>query len=188
MEIILASGSPRRRELLEMIGLRFETVPALEEEAQYDYPPELTVQKLSEAKALEVSKRLGEGKLYIAADTLVCAGGRVLGKPRDKADAAAMLRLLSGRAHSVYTGVTLISGGRILTQYEESIVHFRELSDSEITSYLDRGESMDKAGAYGIQGLAGLFIQGIEGDFYNVMGLPLCRLYKMLLEFGVKLL
>ena len=167
-----------------MIGLEFEVVPALDEEECLELLPCELVQRLSYAKACEVSKRLGSGKLIIGADTMVSIGGRVLGKPRDRAHAKQMLEMLSGATHKVYTGITVICGGTVRTECEETSVHFRDIMPGEIEAYLKTGDSMDKAGAYGIQGKAALFIRGIDGDFYNVMGLPLCRLYKILLEFG----
>ena len=123
--------------------------------------------------------------LVIGAEPVVVLDGAILGKPRDGAEAEAMLAALSGRDHQVFTGVTLCQGDRILTQAEETQVTFRPLTGQEIRQYVSTGEPMDKAGAYGIQGLGGLLVEGIRGDYHNVMGLPICRLGRMLLDFGV---
>ena len=191
MRVILASASPRRRELLEMLRVpQLEIVPALGEELPHPglAPAEL-VCALSRAKAEEVASRCaGPGDLVIGADTVVALDGAVLGKPRDPEDACRMLRALSGRAHRVYTGVTAIRDGRCLSCAEETAVHFRELDDGEIRRYVATGEPLDKAGAYGAQGLASLFVERLEGDFFNVMGLPLCALGRLLRELGVTLL
>lgn len=188
MEIILASGSPRRRELLNTLGLSFTVRPAEgEEKAPEGAGPEEIVKALSRAKAEEVGRQ-SDGRLVIAADTIVYLDGRVLGKPKDEADARAMLSALSGRAHEVYTGVTVLLGGDIICEAERTKVFFRELSQEEIDAYVASGDPMDKAGAYGIQGKASLMVERIEGDYFNVMGLPLCRLGKMLKTIGVRLL
>ena len=189
MSIILASGSPRRRELLEMLGLAFEVRPARGGEHPPEHAgPEETVLVLSEAKAREAAEHSGPENVIVAADTIVWLDGRLLGKPHSEAEAAQMLRALSGREHEVWTGVTVLSCGRALRGAERTLVRFRALSDEEIAAYIATGEPMDKAGAYGAQGYASLFVEGITGDFFNVMGLPLCRLGKMLAEVGVKLL
>lgn len=189
MELILASGSPRRRELLERIGLReFSVCPAdIQEVVPEGAPPEKVVMALSAQKARWVADAHPEG-LILAADTVVSLDGDILGKPRDEADAREMLRRLSGRSHSVYTGLTLRRGAEQATEYEHTQVSFRTLSDGEIDAYIASGEPMDKAGAYGVQGLGALFVTGILGDYYNVMGLPLCRLGRMLKGFGVTVL
>ena len=189
MSIILASGSPRRRELLEMLGLAFEVRPARGGEHPPEHAgPEETVLVLSEAKAREVAEHSGPENVIVAADTIVWLDGKLLGKPHDEADAARMLRALSGREHEVWTGVALIRGAERVSGAEQTYVKFRDLTDGEITAYIATGEPMDKAGAYGAQGYASLFVEGIRGDFFNVMGLPLCRLGKMLGKLGVKLL
>ncbi len=190
MNIVLASGSPRRRELMEMLGVRnLVVVPAVGEEvAVPGRGPEETVMALSAAKAAEVAAKRPQGDLIIAADTIVWLDGEILGKPRDREDAAAMLGKLSGREHTVYSGITLIRRDRQLSETEETRVRFRSLSEAEIRAYVDTGEPLDKAGAYGAQGKASLFVEGITGDFFNVMGLPLCRLGRMLDKMGVKLL
>ncbi len=186
--IILASASPRRRELLGMFSLPFAVDPARGEEVP---PPHLTpgktVTALAEAKAREVAAR-HEGALIIACDTVVELDGELLGKPASPEEARAMLRRLSGRTHRVYSGLCLLEGGRCLTGHEVTAVRFRTLTEAEIAAYVDTGEPLDKAGAYGYQGRASLLVEGIEGDFFNVMGLPLCRLGQMLRELGVELL
>ena len=190
MAVILASQSPRRRELLERMGMSdFLIRPAQGEEI---FDPSLTpaqlVEALSRQKAEEISAGAGPEDIVIAADTGGAGDGRVLGKPGDEAEAAEMLAALSGREHTVYTGVTVRRGGETVTEHEATAVRFRPLTGEEIAAYVATGEPMDKAGAYGAQGYASLFVEGITGDFFNVMGLPLCRLGKMLAEVGVKLL
>lgn len=188
MKLILASASPRRRELLEHLGVDFDIAPATGPETP---PPGATAPQtamaLSAAKALEVAQTHPDG-LVIGADTVVETDGVLLGKPRSGEDAARMLRLLSGREHRVYTGVTVVKDGRSVSQAEQTRVFFRPLTEREITAYIATGEPMDKAGAYGYQGYAGLFVERIEGDYFNVIGLPLCRLGRMLEELGVSLL
>ena len=188
MRIILASGSPRRRELLEMLGADFEVCPAVGEElVQPGLSPEETVKALALAKAEEISA-VNPDSLVLAADTVVELDGNILGKPKDKANAKAMLSVLSGRAHSVFTGVAVLKGGELRLEVEETRVYFRKLDEREISAYVATGEPMDKAGAYGAQGLASLFVERIEGDFFNVMGLPVCRVGRMLSEFKAELL
>ena len=188
--IILASASPRRKELLEKLGVSDLRIrPAKGEERMPDTDdPEEIVRALSRQKAEEAARGAGADDVIIAADTIVWLDGQALGKPRDEADAKAMLRRLSGRTHSVFTGVCVVRGGELLSEAEESLVRFREMSEREIAAYVASGEPMDKAGAYGAQGLAGLFVERIEGSFSNVMGLPLCRLGNMLKKVGVELL
>ena len=190
MSIILASQSPRRRELLEQIGLTdFVVRPAQgKEQADPAMPPDRLVEQLSLQKAREVAACTGPDDLIIAADTVVAIDGQVLGKPQDPDDARRMLSLLSGRTHTVYTGVTVSRSGRFLTEHEATQVRFRGLSPKEISAYVASGEPMDKAGAYGIQGLGALLVEGIQGDYCNVVGLPLCRLGRMLSRFGLDLL
>ena len=196
MDLILASASPRRRELMEHLGLPFTIVPAPgPEEPPKEAEGEAgrTAWYLSLEKARQVARAHPEA-LVIGADTVVGINGQILGKPRDEADAKRMLRLLSGREHQVYTGVTLVRYGVYPTvpSYNDTCmemtrVFFRELTDAEIDAYVATGEPMDKAGAYGYQGRAGLFVERIEGDYYNVVGLPLCLLGTMLSRAGVKL-
>ena len=192
MEWILASASPRRRELLEHLGIaELHVIPAEgEERAPAGLSPAELVRHLAYCKAEEVAERLGAGadRLIIAADTVVVLDGQVLGKPRDAEDAVRMLSKLSGRAHKVYTGLAVFRGNKKLQGTECSSVHFRALDAREIEAYVATGEPLDKAGAYGIQGRASLFVTGIEGDYFNVVGLPLCRLGLMLREVDVVLL
>lgn len=187
MKIILASQSPRRKELLERMGIKdFETIsPNVDESAFHGLPPEELVRRLSAEKAAAVAGKVGKDAVVIAADTVVALEGAVLGKPADELDAFKMLSALSGVRHQVYTGVTVCRGGEKQTAHEVTDVTFRELSEREIEDYISTGEPMDKAGAYGIQGYGALLIQGISGDYYNVMGLPVCRLSGMLSRFGV---
>ena len=187
MKLILASGSPRRRELLGHFGLDFDVIPALGPET----PPVgadagETARALSEAKAREIAQAHPDA-VVIGADTVVEIDGAILGKPRDEEDAKRMLRLLSGREHRVFTGVTVIKGDDIVSRWEETKVFFRPMTEDEIAAYVATGEPMDKAGAYGYQGRACVYVERIEGDFFNVVGLPLCRLGTMLSELGVTL-
>lgn len=188
MKLILASQSPRRRELLERMGLtEFEIRPAAGEEvASPDLTPAQLVEELSRQKAREIALTAEAEDVIIAADTVVAADGRVLGKPHSTQEAQQMLRFLSGRTHTVYTGITVCRGGQELTQHEATDVVFRALTEAEIAAYVATGEPMDKAGAYGIQGRGCVLVEGIRGDYYNVMGLPVCRLGLMLRNFGVE--
>ena len=190
MNIILASNSPRRRELLGQMGVRDFAVlaPNVDETVEDGLSPAQMVEELSLRKARAAAGRAGADDLIIAADTVVALEGKVLGKPRDEEDAFAMLSALSGREHRVYTGVTVIRGGRAVTEHEETAVAFREIPAGEIRGYIAIGEPMDKAGAYGIQGLGALLVSGIRGDYCNVVGLPVFRLGRILSEFGVSLL
>lgn len=189
MGLILASASPRRRELLTMLGLDFKVVPAVGEEASVSgKTPAEAVLALSLAKAEEVEKLCAREDTVIAADTVVFLDGEILGKPSDREDAFRMLSRLSGREHEVYTGVTVIRDGNTVSEYERTAVYFRGLTEREIDSYIATGEPMDKAGAYGAQGIGSLFVERIDGDFFNVMGLPLCRLSKILSGMGVELI
>ena len=189
-KIVLASASPRRLELLHMLGFSELTVcPAQgEEKPPVDASPEEIVKALSLQKAAEVFSRQGDDALVIAADTIVWLDGKLLGKPHSEEEAFAMLRRLSGKSHEVYTGVSVIDAEGTLCEAETSTVHFRAISDEEIRRYIATGEPMDKAGAYGAQGKGALFVRMIEGDFFNVMGLPLCLLGQMLLKKGVTVL
>ena len=187
MEIILASRSPRRRALLEQMGVSpFRVIaPDIDESAVSGASPGALVQALSLKKAQAVRAGEGAGSLIIAADTVVCLDGTVLGKPAGEEEAFRMLQALSGRRHQVYTGLTVLRGEQVVSQWVETAVRFRTLGQEEIRAYIATGEPMDKAGAYGIQGLGGLFVEGIEGDYYNVVGLPVCRLGQILRRFGV---
>ena len=189
MGIVLASGSPRRRELLDLIGIGGYRIIAddSEENIPEGSTPEQTVSEIALQKAKNVSRFCDDDDIIIAADTLVYLDGDPLGKPESPADAEAMLRKLSGRGHTVFTGVVLLKGSWIKTDVVKTDVVFREISDGEILAYVKSGEPMDKAGAYGAQGRGSVFIERIEGEFFNVMGMPLCRLSMMLKEFGVGL-
>lgn len=179
MSIILASQSPRRRELMGHFHLPFTVkVADIDETMTPGMPPEEAVADVSRRKALAVERRSTD--TVIAADTIVVVDGTILGKPADEADALRMLQLLSGRTHQVMTGLTVIRGETILSCTEITDVTFRSLSDAEIAAYIRSGEPMDKAGAYGIQGDASLFVTSIKGDYYNVVGLPVCRLATIL--------
>ncbi len=188
-KIILASQSPRRRELMEMLGLPFEVMVSEAEEKITGTDPAAVTEELSARKAAAVAAEIQEG-IVIGADTVVALQGRILGKPADRAGAEAMIRSLQGQSHMVYTGVTLIrkrdGHTEARTFSEGTRVHVAAMSDSEIQAYLDTDEPYDKAGAYGIQGIFGKHIAGIEGDFYNVVGLPVHRLYQELKKLGDK--
>ena len=186
--IVLASGSPRRQELLGRMGIRDFVVsaPRLEEVCPEGLRPEETVCHISRQKSGAVSAQ--EDDIVITADTMVFLDGRRLGKPRDEADALRMLTALQGRHHTVCTGVTVRQGQRMLTRAQSTQVWFRSASTEELKAYIRSGEPMDKAGAYGVQGLGALLVERIDGDFFNVMGLPVLLLSRMLAEFGVALL
>ena len=213
---ILASASPRRRELLRQMGIQeFAVIPATGEERSLASDPGSYVEELARHKALEVFRRIpadpcaadgctdagrmaaagplagpcgGDGICVIGADTIVVCGGHILGKPADREDAARMIRSIQGRGHEVMTGVSLIwngiedanGGDRIYTEtfHVTTAVHVAPMDEKEIAQYLATGEADDKAGAYGIQGAFGIFIEGIEGDYYNVVGLPIAALYQ----------
>ncbi|MBM6897638.1 septum formation inhibitor Maf [Pseudoflavonifractor capillosus] len=189
MDIILASQSPRRKELLSQMGLRgFKvTSPEVDETVEEHLPPAQVVEELSRRKALAVARHADQDDLIIAADTVVALEGAVLGKPADQREAFAMLTALSGNRHYVYTGLTVIKGDQVMTQHECTTVTFRDLEPEEISHYIATGEPMDKAGAYGIQGLGAMLVSGIEGDYFNVVGLPIFRLSRILAGFGLDL-
>lgn len=181
--LILASASPRRRELLGSLRISFEICPADVDE-HIDLPADMAVFSLSRRKA-DAARRLHPGRWILAADTLVSADKRILGKPSDREEACRMLRFLSGRTHQVYTGVTVISpDGRSFTEVDTSDVTFDRIGEEEIRSYVDSGEPMDKAGAYAIQGGAAKWISRLEGSPSGVIGLPLCLVRKLLREAG----
>ena len=185
--IILASQSPRRRELLSLYGLPFVVDPSQADEEHVTGTGAQRVQALALAKCEEVAQR-HPGRMVLAADTLVCVDSHILGKPKDRQDAEAMLRLLSGRAHQVHTGMCLqLPDGRRMLGVDTAQVHFMELTDDMIRRYVATGEPLDKAGAYAIQGMAGVFITHIEGSPSNVIGLPLGLLTQFLTEAGVEL-
>ncbi len=189
-KIILASASPRRRELLERIGVTdFEVrAPEVDENFPEGLSPEETVQFISREKAEAAREQWGHEPIIITADTMVFLDDRRLGKPRSEADALEMLTALQGRRHTVCTGVTVSQGEKILTEAESTGVIFRPAEKRELLSYIATGEPMDKAGAYGVQGKGALLVERLEGDFFNVIGLPVLRLSRMLSEFGVWLL
>lgn len=199
-QIILASGSPRRKELLEQMGLTFEVCPAKGEEVITTTVPSDVVEELSRQKAEEVAggilswmdRHSLQDVLVIGSDTVVAFEGKILGKPKDEADAKRMLSMLSGKTHSVFTGVTFVfidKSGKTgeYTFYDKTDVAMYDMSEEEIEHYIATGEPMDKAGAYGIQGKGAIYIKGIVGDFYNVMGLPIGKLYQELLKLGINI-
>ncbi|AFV10832.1 septum formation protein Maf [Thermacetogenium phaeum DSM 12270] len=189
-EIILASASPRRKKLLEQIGLKFRVIPSrVEEIPEPGLEKRELVLRLANLKAGYVAG-LYPWAIVLGADTIVCCEGQILGKPRDRDDAARMLRLLSGRIHEVITGLVLRqeSRGLVRTEAVTTLVRFRDLSQREIDGYIATGEPFDKAGAYGIQGYGALLVESINGCYFNVVGLPLSRLAAMFRDFGVELL
>ena len=188
-EILLASASPRRQALLRQIGLPFRVVlPQADESWEASMSPREVVSSISRKKALAARPLAGEEDLVITADTMVFLDQERLGKPHSEEEAFTMLSHLSGREHTVWTGVTLARGDRLETEAEATAVRFRPLEEGEIRRYIASGEPMDKAGAYGIQGLGALLVEGIRGDYFNVMGLPVLRLSRMLRRFGVETL
>lgn len=187
MNLILASQSPRRRELLGLFHLPFTVrVADIDETMNPAGAPADEVAQVSRRKALAVPREADD--VVIAADTIVVLGSQVLGKPHSPEEARQMLRSLSGRDHQVMTGLTVLRGETCRTVTEITHIHFRQLLESEIEAYVQSGEPMDKAGAYGIQGGAALFAEGMSGDYYNVMGLPVCTLWKLLREIAPELL
>ena len=212
VRLVLASASPRRRELLSQIGLEFTVMPSTKEENAKTTEAGALVQELSRQKAVDIWEQLsgGQGKnpdadqeqiseetqepnlngkrqpelLVIGADTVVCCEGKILGKPHSREAAAEMLTALQGRSHEVYTGVTLYSQSETVTFFECTQVEFYPMTEVEISEYIDSKEPMDKAGAYGIQGLGARFVKGIRGDYNNVVGLPVGRLYQELKSRG----
>ena len=190
MNIVLASGSPRRRDLLEKLGWSVHVVvPEIDERPLTSESPGNLCVRLSAAKAAKVAEtRLYNGDVpIVAADTIVVVDGDVLGKPADESESLLMLRRLQGRAHEVLTGVSVIGKGKSLIGLERTIVNFRALDESAVRAYAASGEGMDKAGAYAIQGKGSLLVASIEGDYFNVVGLPLCRLGLMMEEMGLNL-
>lgn len=192
-KFILASGSPRRKELLSRMGVKFEVVisDADEKSVTKDVPVRLYVQELALLKASAVAKNLGKDTVIISADTVVTLDGKVLGKPKDKEDAHKMLTALSGREHEVYTGVCVMrrSDSKVTCKSVCTRVKFKSLTEDRINAYIATGEPMDKAGAYGIQGVGSMLIEGIDGDYFNVVGLPIATLADILEnEFDINLL
>ena len=188
--ITLASASPRRQELLRRIGISsFDIcIPQVDESYPTNLSPAQIVEFISRKKANAAAKLCPPDEVVITADTMVFCDDQRLGKPVDEADALRMLTNLQGRHHTVYTGVTVLQGDVILTQSESTEVYFRHATKEELIAYISTGEPMDKAGAYGIQGKGALLVERLNGDFFNVMGLPLLRLSRMLSQFGLHLL
>ena len=186
MRLILASASPRRKEILASAGLDFEVRPsAIDEAPLAGERPEDYARRVARDKALSVAAEATPGSLVLGADTIVVAGGEILGKPRDAADAVRMLRMLSGVSHQVITGVCLVRAPAELVAltHETTAVTFRDLDEEEVTNYVASGEPLDKAGAYGIQGLASKFVTRVEGCYFNVVGLPVALVYDLLKPF-----
>lgn len=191
--IVLASGSPRRKEILSLVGIDFKVCSSDKEEIITKSKPEDIVSELSNMKAMDVCNNIHENGLIIGADTMVAINGQVLGKPKSREDAFNMLELLQGKKHQVYTGVTVIlkednielDNYKVKNFVEVSEVVVNPMSKDEIDEYIESGEPFDKAGAYGIQGKFALYIGGIVGDYYNIMGLPIARLYSELKEEGI---
>lgn len=201
-QIILASASPRRKELLEQIGLQFDICPAKGEEIITKTIPHEVVQELASQKAKEVAAMVKSYEdtheelvtpqdiMVIGADTIVAYENEILGKPKDEEDAFRMLSMLSGNTHSVYTGVSIVllaASGKVgeITFYEKTDVRMREMNEAEIRRYIETGEPMDKAGAYGIQGKCAIYIDKIDGDYNNVVGLPIAAIYRELKNLGI---
>ena len=188
--LILASGSPRRHEILEAAGIPHKIQKTDADESLPDgISPEEAVELLSMRKAESALQDAPENALILAADTVVSLNGNILGKPKDADDARRMLKELSGKKHTVFTGITISDGVKCITAHEKTVIFMRSLSPQEIDAYIHTGEPLDKAGAYGIQGRAGLFIRRLEGDYFNVVGLPLCLVGTILQkQFGFALL
>ena len=189
-KIVLASASPRRHELLGRIGItEFDIrIPEVEESFPEGLTPQQVVEHISREKAAAAAKLCTDNEIVITADTMVFLDHERLGKPRDEADALRMLTALQGRHHTVCTGVTVRRGTQIITEAETTRVYFRSATKEELLAYIATGEPMDKAGSYGVQGKGALLVEKLDGDFFNVMGLPVLRLSRMLAHFGVKLL
>ena len=187
MALILASQSPRRKELLGLLRIPFSVRAAdIDEGMDNSKSPFDEVARVSRLKAEAICRDIDD--VVIAADTIVVCDGQVLGKPKSEADAERMLKLLSGRDHQVMTGLTVLRGDTARTCTEVTDIHFRDLTDREIAAYIRTGEPMDKAGAYGIQGGAALFAEKLSGDYFNVVGLPVCRLGQLLKEIAPELM
>ena len=191
MELILASASPRRSEILASLGVKFSVCVSDADESSTLTSPELLTEELAKRKGLAVAELLCEranGKIILSCDTVVYCDGEILGKPCDDSDARRMLRMLSGKAHRVVSGICLISDGVCRTASESTDVHFGTLSDADIDFMIETGEARDKAGAYAVQGLASMWIEGLSGDYFNVVGLPVNLLNRTLREhFGADL-
>lgn len=190
-KLILASASPRRREILNNMGLEFTVMPAADEEKTEKVQPPEVVEELSLSKAMCISKHVEKDTLIIGADTVVAFEGRILGKPKNQKDAFETLKLLQGTTHQVYTGVTILcgdSGEWIPVTFSECTqVTFYPVSEEEILRYVESGEGMDKAGSYGIQGYFGGYVKKIDGDYLNVVGFPAARMFYELKKRGIDL-
>lgn len=187
--IILASKSPRRQELMRLIGLDFTVMTEdVDETMNPDCALDQEIRRVSGLKAAAVYEGCTAEDIIVAADTMVVIDGKRLGKPKDEADAIRMLRMLSGKTHEVITGLTVRQGERVESCAVTTQISFRTLSESEICAYVATREPMDKAGAYAVQGKGSIFVTGLVGDYFNVMGLPVCTLSQMLSGFGVKIL
>jgi septum formation protein len=191
-KFILASASPRRKEILEDIGMKVDVIPSVVDESSVSsLPPEKMVMELALLKGADVARCASKGDYVISADTVVVCDGAIMGKPKNSDDAFRMLMKLSGKWHSVFTGYCVIeaSSGSASVKYEETRVKFRNIDENEARSYIETREPMDKAGSYGIQGKGRLFVEKIDGDYYNVVGLPVCALSVMLKQdFGIDIL
>jgi len=184
--VVLASGSPRRRQLLELIGIEHEVQPAnIDESVRPRETPARYAERLAREKASVIASR-DPDRITIAADTTVVVNKKVLGKPENEEDARRMLSMLSGREHTVITAIAVARGRKLRSAVEEVRVRFRRLREDEIDAYIATGEPMDKAGAYGIQGYGATIVECIEGDYFSVMGLPLARLVDLLRDLGVR--
>lgn len=182
MKLVLASKSPRRSEILKNAGIDFTVrVADADETIPEGTPPEEAVVFLATRKAMAVER--AEDETVLGADTVVVLDNKILGKPKDKNEAFNMIKSLSGRVHSVFTGVCIVEKGRSITFAEETEVEFLPLTDNEINAYIDTSEPYDKAGAYGIQGIASKFVRRINGDYFNVVGLPISAIYKKFEKF-----
>lgn len=189
MKIILASASPRRIEILKNINLDIEVIPSMFEEQEiFDNPVEM-VSKFAYNKALDVKNRIVEDNaLIIAADTIVFKDGKILGKPKNQEDAMNMLKLLRNSVHQVYTGLAVFYEDNYIVDYEVTDVYFKDITDEEIVGYIKTNEPMDKAGAYAIQGIGSLFVEKIDGCYFNVVGLPISKFYEIIKRMGIKIL
>ncbi len=186
LKVVLASSSPRRHELLKLIGVDHEVIPAHADESHIPgEKPDAHAERLARTKSEAIAAGRGES-LVIGADTIVVVDQHIFGKPRDVADAARMLRMLSNRSHVVMTAVAVTYGGRTVSLVEEVTVSFRDLTEDEVARYIATGEPMDKAGAYGIQGYGATIVRRIEGDYFAVMGLSLVRLVELMAQLGVR--
>ena len=186
MNIVLASKSPRRKELLSLLDLQFDIITAdIDETMDTSLPVADEVSRLSYEKAAAIRSKVSSDTIIISADTVVELDGVVMGKPKDESDAYNMLKSLSGNTHNVLSGVTVMRGDKHVSKTVITEVHFRPLSDQEINTYIATKEPMDKAGSYGIQGRGSKFVEKIDGDYFNVVGLPVCTLSLMLKEFDI---